>query len=116
MDRAKLALAVALDPMDLSHVCIFQHRIYATRACLHYSLTRTAGLFIIMVPLLMTETRATVLLMRKARKLRKQTGNPRYRARIEDELPSLRTLIYMSCTRPLCGLPCRTSFIIVHVC
>ncbi|KAH9935971.1 MFS general substrate transporter, partial [Epithele typhae] len=52
-------------------------------------------------PTLMKETRSGVLLMRLARKLRAQTGNSRYRARIEDERASLRTLIYISCTRPM---------------
>ncbi|KAK7687740.1 hypothetical protein QCA50_008958 [Cerrena zonata] len=36
-----------------------------------------------------------------ARKLRKSTGDNRYRARVEDERASLRTLIYISCTRPV---------------
>jgi len=40
--------------------------------------------------------------MREAQKLRKETGNPRYRARVEDENSSMRDLIYISCTRPLC--------------
>lgn len=61
------------------------------------------GLFVIAVPTCMKETRSGVLLMRLARKLRAETGNPRYRARIEDERASLRTLIYISCTRPICA-------------
>ncbi|OBZ74070.1 hypothetical protein A0H81_05937 [Grifola frondosa] len=36
-----------------------------------------------------------------AKKLRKDTGNHHYRARVEDERASLRTLIYISCTRPI---------------
>jgi len=44
----------------------------------------------------------TVLLMRLARKLREESGDSRYRARIEDERPKLRELIYVSCTRPIC--------------
>lgn len=50
----------------------------------------------------MKETRSTILLIRLARKMRKDTGDHRYRARAEDEAASLRTLIYISCTRPLC--------------
>ena len=50
----------------------------------------------------MKETRSAVLLTRLAKKLRKETGDSRYRARVEDERASLRTLIYISCTRPLC--------------
>ena len=50
----------------------------------------------------MKETRASVLLVRMAKKIRKETGNHRYRARVEDERASLSTLIYISCTRPVC--------------
>ncbi|TFY54075.1 hypothetical protein EVJ58_g9074, partial [Rhodofomes roseus] len=60
-----------------------------------------AGIFVICVPVFMTETRASVLLVRLAKKMRKETGNPRYRARVEDERASLSTLIYVSCTRPV---------------
>lgn len=52
----------------------------------------------------MSETRSTVILTRLARKLRKDTGNHRYRARVEDERGSFRNLLYVSCTRPLCKL------------
>lgn len=45
-----------------------------------------------------------VILTREAHKLRKETGDTRYRARVEDERTSLRQLISTSCTRPLCGL------------
>lgn len=40
---------------------------------------------------------------REARKLRKQTGDNRYRARVEDEISSLRDLVLVSCTRPICA-------------
>ncbi|KAI0917884.1 hypothetical protein AcV5_002710 [Taiwanofungus camphoratus] len=59
------------------------------------------GVFVVMVPLFMKETRASVLLVRLAKKMRKQTGNKRIRARVEDERASLSTLIYISCTRPV---------------
>jgi hypothetical protein len=52
----------------------------------------------------MKETRSTIILTRLAKKLRKETGDHRYRARAEDEAGNLRTLIYISCTRPLCTL------------
>ena len=61
-----------------------------------------AGIFVICVQLFMKETRASVLLVRLAKKMRKETGNHRYRARVEDERASLSTLIYISCTRPVC--------------
>lgn len=54
-----------------------------------------------------------VILTRDARKKRKETGDPRYRARIEDERPSMRELVWVSCTRPLVLLttePVVTSF------
>ncbi|KAI0369756.1 MFS general substrate transporter [Pilatotrama ljubarskyi] len=59
------------------------------------------GIFVIAVPICMKETRSGVLLTRMAKKLRKETGNKNYRARVEDERASLRTLIYISCTRPI---------------
>ncbi|KAF9005034.1 MFS polyamine transporter [Cyathus striatus] len=59
------------------------------------------GAYLVLVPFILTETRASVLLTRIAKKLRKETGDNRYRARVEDERASLRTLIFVSCTRPL---------------
>lgn len=58
----------------------------------------------------MKETRSSVLLMRLARKLRKETGDDRYRARIEDERGSLRSLILISLTRPISEYPCDVLF------
>lgn len=61
----------------------------------------------------MPETRGGVILTRDARKMRRETGDPRYRARIEDERPSMRQLIWVSCTRPVVLLttePVVTSF------
>ncbi|KAK0440945.1 MFS polyamine transporter [Desarmillaria tabescens] len=59
------------------------------------------GMYIVLVPLIMKETRSSILLTRLAKKIRKETGDKRYRARIEDERASLRTLIFISCTRPI---------------
>ncbi|KAJ7623750.1 MFS polyamine transporter [Roridomyces roridus] len=58
------------------------------------------GAYSVLVPVIMRETRSSILLMRLAKKIRKETGDERYRAKIEDERPSLLTLIYISCTRP----------------
>jgi len=72
-----------------------------------------SGVFIVVAIVFMKETRSSVLLTRMARKLRKRTGNHRYRARVEDERASLKTLIYISCTRPIYLLltePVVTSF------
>ena len=44
----------------------------------------------------------SVILARKAKELRKETGDERYRPVVEP--PSLKQLIIISCTRPLCEL------------
>ncbi|KAI0700142.1 MFS general substrate transporter [Cerioporus squamosus] len=59
------------------------------------------GIFLLTFPLIMRETRPGVLLKRTAQRLRKKTGNTHYRARVEDQIPSLATLIYVSCTRAI---------------
>lgn len=59
------------------------------------------GVLFVIIFVAMKETRATVILTRLAKKLRKDTNDHRYRARAEDESASLKTLIYISCTRPL---------------
>ena len=62
---------------------------------------RYCGIYFILV-FFIRETRAGVLLTHLAKKIRKETGDQRYRARIEDERASLTTLILISCTRPVC--------------
>ncbi|EKM50095.1 uncharacterized protein PHACADRAFT_264625 [Phanerochaete carnosa HHB-10118-sp] len=59
------------------------------------------AVFAASIPLLMKETRSAVVLTRIAKRMRKRTGDHRYRARVEDERASLRTLIWISCTRPM---------------
>ncbi|KAJ7089879.1 MFS polyamine transporter [Mycena belliarum] len=59
------------------------------------------GAYSLLVPLIMRETRSSILLTRLARKMRQDTGDYRYRARIEDERDSLASLIFVSCTRPI---------------
>ncbi|KAH7908595.1 major facilitator superfamily domain-containing protein [Hygrophoropsis aurantiaca] len=59
------------------------------------------GAYFLCVLVFMKETRSTIILTRLARKIRKETGNERYRARAEDEKRSLSTMVYISCTRPL---------------
>lgn len=66
---------------------------------------RVAGLYLIVLPFLLKETRSTVLLTRMAKRLRKKTGDVRYRARVEDEGINLKSLIWISCTRPICEYP-----------
>ncbi|TFK67701.1 MFS general substrate transporter [Pluteus cervinus] len=59
------------------------------------------AVYLCSVPIFVDETRSAVLLTKMARQLRKDTGDHRYRARIEDERDSLKTLIFISCTRPV---------------
>ncbi|KAI0272421.1 major facilitator superfamily domain-containing protein [Gloeopeniophorella convolvens] len=54
--------------------------------------------------LFMRESRTTVILNRLAKKKRKETGDERYKSHAEVETPSLRALLAISCTRPLCEL------------
>ncbi|KZP11098.1 MFS general substrate transporter [Athelia psychrophila] len=58
------------------------------------------GIVLVLVVAVMGETRSPVLLTRLARKLRKETGDHRYRARAEDERGSFKNLLFISCTRP----------------
>jgi hypothetical protein len=67
-----------------------------------YLLHSVTGIYLVLIPVTMKETRGSVLLTRLARKLRRETGNHRYRARVEDERGSMKELILISCTRPIC--------------
>ncbi|KAI0039242.1 hypothetical protein FA95DRAFT_1612735 [Auriscalpium vulgare] len=58
------------------------------------------ALCLVLLVLFMRETRTSVILTRRAKKLRAETGDDRYRSVAEVELPSL-TLLIISCTRPL---------------
>lgn len=60
-----------------------------------------AGVVLVALVLLMRETRTSVVLTSIAKDLRKRTGNEQYMARIELERPSLKSLLIISCTRPL---------------
>ncbi|EGN95145.1 hypothetical protein SERLA73DRAFT_125470 [Serpula lacrymans var. lacrymans S7.3] len=59
------------------------------------------GSYFIAVLLVMRETRPAIILARLARKIRKEKGDNRYRARVEEEKRSLLVMIMVSCTRPL---------------
>ena len=97
LDRNECSPPVAMDSMDPCDVCL---SLWYLR--LNWVLYRVLGVELLLVITVMKETRSTIILTRLARKLRKETGNPRYRAHAEDERGGLRTLIYISCTRPLC--------------
>ncbi|KAG6379526.1 major facilitator superfamily domain-containing protein [Boletus reticuloceps] len=57
--------------------------------------------FIILVALVMSETRASIILIQIARSQRKLTGNNAHRAKAEIDRESLWSLIKTSCSRPL---------------
>ena len=58
-------------------------------------------MYLLFLPVVMRETRSSIILTRMAKKLRKTTGDHWYRARVEDERASLANLIFISCTRPV---------------
>jgi MFS family permease len=60
----------------------------------------TGAGFIVLL-LFLKETRGSVLLTRKAARLRKETGDERYRAKAEEERASIGILIKNSLSRPL---------------
>jgi len=57
---------------------------------------------VVLVLVVMSETRSSIILIRLARDARRITGNNKLKARIEVERASLRSLLKVSCTRPLC--------------
>ncbi|KAH7885759.1 MFS general substrate transporter [Phlebopus sp. FC_14] len=59
------------------------------------------GVYFLAVVVILTETRSSIILTRIAQKMRKQTGDDRYRAQAEIDKQNLLTLIKISCTRPL---------------
>ena len=62
---------------------------------------RATGVYLLILPFVMKETRSSIILIKMAKKLRKTTGDHRYRAKVEDELPSLANLILIATTRPV---------------
>ncbi|KAF8655044.1 hypothetical protein AX16_003280 [Volvariella volvacea WC 439] len=58
-------------------------------------------IYLALVCIFLRETRSSVILTKRAKKIRKETGDDRYRAPAEIEHPSLKTMIWVSCTRPL---------------
>lgn len=83
-----------MDTNDVSHD-LFQR-------VLHFTLKfRVCSIYLVLLPLVLQETRSSVLLTGMAKTKQKETGDHRYRARAEDERESLKNLIYVSCTRPI---------------
>lgn len=68
-----------------------------------------AGVLCVAVIFLTEETRGSVILSRRAAKLRKDTGDSRYQCRSDAERASMTVLIKQSMTRPLCELYRRPS-------
>ncbi|KAG6829336.1 hypothetical protein H0H93_014497 [Arthromyces matolae] len=60
-----------------------------------------SGIFALGLVLFLRETRASVLLARKAAKIRKETGNAKYRAQAEDERESISVMLKTSLSRPI---------------
>ncbi|KAG1734007.1 major facilitator superfamily domain-containing protein [Suillus lakei] len=59
------------------------------------------GASVLVVILVLRETRSSIVLARIAKDTRKMTGDPRYRSSTEIDKPSMTSLIKISCTRPL---------------
>ena len=70
---------------------------------------RISAVYLLLLPFIMKETRSSIILTRMAKKLRKTTGDHRYRARVEDERASLANLVFISCTRPVRMLGFKSS-------
>ncbi|POY70052.1 hypothetical protein BMF94_6939 [Rhodotorula taiwanensis] len=60
-----------------------------------------AGVLAVLIILFTRETRGSVILSKRARKLRKETGDSRYQCRSDAERASLAVLMKVSMTRPL---------------
>ncbi|KAH7903661.1 major facilitator superfamily domain-containing protein [Hygrophoropsis aurantiaca] len=60
-----------------------------------------SGIFTVALMAVLRETRASVILTRKAAQLRRETGNMRYRAKAEEERASISHLIKNSLSRPI---------------
>ncbi|KAJ7723805.1 MFS general substrate transporter [Mycena metata] len=63
--------------------------------------TIAAGVCIVLIYAVCEETRTGVMLTRKAKRLRAETGNSQYRAKAEDERGSMKKLLWVSATRPI---------------
>ncbi|KAF8966270.1 major facilitator superfamily domain-containing protein [Flammula alnicola] len=64
------------------------------------------GAYLLVIILVVEETRTSVILGKLAHRLRKTTGDQRYRAYSLDDNKTLRDMIYVSCTRPIYLLFC----------
>ncbi|KAF8141955.1 major facilitator superfamily domain-containing protein [Boletus edulis] len=60
-----------------------------------------SGVYFVIAMFTMKETRQSIILRCLAQEMRKETGDPRYRARVEETQPELRELMWISCTRPI---------------
>lgn len=63
--------------------------------------SRFSGVYFVISMFTLKETRQSIILRRLAQKMRKETGDSRYRARVEETQPALRELVWISCTRPI---------------
>ncbi|KAF8587557.1 MFS general substrate transporter [Ramaria rubella] len=68
---------------------------------INWILFALSGAFTLALVLASKETRASVLLIRKAARIRAETGDPRYHAKAEEERSSVAKMVKISLTRPL---------------
>ena len=73
---------------------------YPTLELTHSS--RVSAMYAVLVLVVMSETRSSVILTRLARDARRVTGDNRLKARMEVERVSILDLFKIACTRPLC--------------
>ncbi|KAF9461092.1 major facilitator superfamily domain-containing protein [Collybia nuda] len=59
------------------------------------------GVYCILVPIILKETRASILLLKMADELRKKNPGVNYRVKAYEIKPSFRTLMWISCSRPI---------------
>ena len=66
---------------------------------------RFSGVYFVVAIFALKETRQSIILRCIAENIRMETGDLRYRARVEETQPTLRELVWISCTRPIRKYP-----------
>lgn len=88
--------ATGLGPVAFGYLAQYRGFRYVS-----WALFAMSGAFAIFMPFVLDETRASVLLSRKAAKLRKTTGDDRYQSKDEFERASLAEMFKTSLSRPV---------------
>ena len=89
---------VEVDPADPSNVGIFHEESCYPQMTIGRSVN---GAYFLIGLFIMEETRSHIILRSIAKKLRKETGDDRYRARGDETRKTLSAMIKTSCTRPI---------------